>query len=148
MRQRVRQMPLNAITFRAPMPSAARSAQTPPVEIDGVIEVLEPGGFLEVPDVAPHGPVTRIVILPTLRACAHRNREPLGWAVVTASPASRSFGPHKRSRQHGRFRDDRAWVDVEFASKAKSRMSSVARTSPTGAVGSTAGMPVERVHAA
>jgi len=66
--------------------------------------------------------------------------------VVTASPASRSFGPHKRSRQHGRFRDDRAWVDVEFASKAKSRMSSVARTSPTGAVGSTAGMQVARVR--
>jgi len=80
MRQRVRQMPLNAGTFRALMPSAARSAQTPPVEIDGVIEMLEPGGFPGVPDVAPHGPVTRIVTPPTLRGCARRKREPLGWA--------------------------------------------------------------------
>ena len=82
MRQRVRQMPLNAITFRALMPSAARPEQTPPVEIDGEIEVLEPGCFVGVPDVAPHGPVTRACdtdrLLPTLRACAHRKREPLG----------------------------------------------------------------------
>lgn len=78
MRQRVRQMPLNAVTFRALMPSAARPAQTPPVEIDGEIEVLEPGCFVGVPDVAPHGPVTRIVFPFTLRPCAHRKREPLG----------------------------------------------------------------------
>ena len=78
MRQRASQIALNAVTFRALMPSAARLAQTPPVEIEGAIEVLELGGFLGVPVVAPHEPVTRIVILPTLRACTHRKGEPLG----------------------------------------------------------------------
>ena len=78
MRRRVSQIALNAVTFRALMPRAARPAQTPPVEIDGAIEVLELGGCLAVPAVAPHEPVTRIVILPTLRACAHRKGEPLG----------------------------------------------------------------------
>ena len=63
-----------------PLPA---SAQTPPVQVDGAIEELKPGGYLWAPKIAPQGPVTVIVSLATQRAYAYRNGVPIGVSTVS-----------------------------------------------------------------
>ncbi len=58
-------------------------AQAPPIQVDGAIEELKPGGYLWAPDIAPQGPVTVIVSLATQRAYAYRNGAPIGVSTVS-----------------------------------------------------------------
>jgi hypothetical protein len=58
-------------------------AQTLPLQVDGAIEELKPGGFLWAPDISPQGPVTVIISLATQRAYAYRNGAPIGVSTVS-----------------------------------------------------------------
>ena len=65
------------------MHAASLPAKVPPVEVDGAIEQLKPGGYLWAPDIAPAGPVTLIISLATQRAYAYRNGAPIGVSTVS-----------------------------------------------------------------
>lgn len=74
---------LKTVALLASVYGASLSAQTPPVEVDGAIEELKPGGYLWAPDIAPAGPVTVIISLATQRAYAYRNGAPIGISTVS-----------------------------------------------------------------
>lgn len=83
MRQLNRRTIWKMLAFLALIHGGALSAQTPPAEVDGAIEALQPGGFLWAPDIAPEGPVTVIISLATQRAYAYRNGAPIGVSTVS-----------------------------------------------------------------
>jgi hypothetical protein len=74
---------LKVLAIIAAAQCSVASAQTPPLQVDGAIEDLKPGGYLWAPDIAPAGPVTVIVSLATQRAYAYRNGAPIGVSTVS-----------------------------------------------------------------
>jgi hypothetical protein len=67
--------------------TGAAVGQTPGDGVDGQIEQLKPGEYFWAPEIAPTGPVTIIVSIPTQRAYAYRNGVPIGLSTVSTGKA-------------------------------------------------------------